>query len=168
MQRSSTTSRRACTRSSLQAVGRDALLLPLLRAFLLGTAAVADGLSAAGPTETEKGRSNLLFTIIDDLGSHDLGYQSQQLLTPHIDKLAAEAVLLKDYYVLPVCSPTRTSILSGLYPMRFGLQHQVIWSGAPAGLPTNITTIADYLSRGGYACHAIGECYLNSNQQQQQ
>ena len=41
--------------------------------------------------------------------------------------------------------------------MRYGLQHQVIWSGAPAGLPTNITTLADHLSAGGYATHAIGK-----------
>ena len=112
--------------------------------------------AAAATTTTVNRRANLLFTVIDDLGSRDLGFQSHQLLTPHIDSLAAEAVLLKNYYVLPVCSPTRTSILSGLYPMRYGLQHQVIWSGAPAGLPTNLSTIADHLTRGGYACHAIG------------
>lgn len=116
-------------------------------------------LTLINPAASE-GRANLLFTVVDDLGSRDLGFQSHQLLTPHIDSLAAEAVVLKNYYTLPVCSPTRTSILSGLYPMRYGLQHQVIWSGAPAGLPTNVSTIADYLSRGGYACHAIGGSHL--------
>ena len=74
-----------------------------------------------------------------------------------MDRLAAEAVLLKNYYVLPVCSPTRTSIMSGMYPMRYGLQHQVIWSGAPAGLPTNITTLADHLTSAGFKTHAIGK-----------
>ena len=92
---------------------------------------------------------HLLFVVVDDLGSHDMGWQGHQLKTPHVDSLAAEAVLLRDYYVLPVCSPTRTSIMSGMYPMRYGLQHQVIWSGAPAGLPTNITTLADHLTSAG-------------------
>ena len=40
--------------------------------------------------------------------------------------------------------------------MRFGLQHQVLWSGTPAGLPLNITTMAEHLTAAGYATHAIG------------
>eukprot|EP01052_Picozoa_sp_SAG31_P004952 SAG31_NODE_211_length_20274_cov_40.333482_20_plen_149_part_00 len=134
-------------------------------------------------SSTASTRPNVLLVVVDDLGSNDLGFQSHELLTPNVDQLAHEGIVLTDYYVLPVCSkcacqntifsahhtglttasltfitgPTRTSLLSGMYPMRFGLQHQVIWPGTKAGLPTNITTIADHFRSAGWATHAIGK-----------
>ena len=50
----------------------------------------------------QRPRPHLLFVVVDDLGSNDLGFQGHQLHTPHIDSIAAESVLLKNYYVLPV------------------------------------------------------------------
>ena len=44
--------------------------------------------------------------------------------------------------------------------MRFGLQHQVLWSGTPTGLPLNITTMAEHLTTAGYATHAIGKWHM--------
>jgi arylsulfatase A-like enzyme len=80
-----------------------------------------------------------------------------QIPIPNLDQLISEGVSLRSYYTLPVCSPTRTSILSGRYPMHVGTQHQVLWAGQRAGLPLKDKTIADRLSARGYTCHAIGK-----------
>ena len=109
------------------------------------------------------GLPSILFVVVDDLGSNDVGAWAKiqandpQMPTPHFDKLISEGVSLRSYYVLPVCSPCRTSLLSGKYPMHLGTQHQVLWAGQRAGLPLEDKTIADHLSARGYATHAIGK-----------
>lgn len=50
--------------------------------------------------------------------------------------------------------------MSARYPIRFGLQHQVIWSGQPAGLHLNESTLPAHLRASGYACHATGKWHL--------
>jgi arylsulfatase A-like enzyme len=42
--------------------------------------------------------------------------------TPHLNELAKEGVILHNYYVAPLCTPTRAAFLTGRYPMRLGLQ----------------------------------------------
>ena len=53
-------------------------------------------------TAAQRPRPHLLFVVVDDLGSNDLGFQGHQLHTPHIDSIAAQSLLLSNYYVLPV------------------------------------------------------------------
>jgi arylsulfatase B/arylsulfatase I/J len=123
------------------------LLLPLLEPQLVAAAALP----------------SILFIVVDDLGSNDVAAwatmqaNDPQIPTPHLDRLIGEGVSLRSYYVLPVCSPSRTSLLSGKYPMHLGTQHQVLWAGQRAGLPLEEETIADHLSAQGYATHAIGK-----------
>lgn len=66
---------------------------------------------------------NILFMLVDDLGFADLGcYGSTFYKTPHIDALAARGVrFLNMYSAGAVCSPTRSSILTGKYPVRTGI-----------------------------------------------
>lgn len=58
---------------------------------------------------------NILFIMADDLGYADIGYHggAGQIKTPHLDKLAYQGVRLENYYVQPVCTPTRSALLSG-------------------------------------------------------
>lgn len=71
----------------------------------------------------------------DDLGFNELGYQNttRGLITPNIDALASEAVRLKQYYVQPICSPTRSSLMTGRYTIRLGTQSNVIFWDTPWG-----------------------------------
>lgn len=66
---------------------------------------------------------NVLFILADDFGWMDTGvYGSKFYETPNIDRLAARGILFTDAYAAnPLCSPTRASILTGLYPARLGL-----------------------------------------------
>jgi hypothetical protein len=60
-------------------------------------------------------RPNIIFIIADDLGYNDVGYHGSEIKTPNIDKLAMSGVRLENYYVQPVCTPTRGQLLTGRY-----------------------------------------------------
>ena len=102
-------------------------------------------------------KPNIIFFLIDDLGWNDTGYQGADYSTPTLDKLATEGIRLKQYYVQPVCSPSRSALLAGKYAYNLGLAAGVITNGHPFGLGLDETTFAQHLKDGGYATHAIGE-----------
>ena len=58
---------------------------------------------------------NILFILADDYGWNDIGYHGSEIKTPTLDKLSAEGVRLENYYVQPICTPTRSQLLSGRY-----------------------------------------------------
>ena len=63
---------------------------------------------------------HILFLLADDLGWSDVGFHGSKIETPNIDKLASDGVILDNYYVLPICSPTRSALLTGMYPIHTG------------------------------------------------
>jgi len=102
-------------------------------------------------------KPNILMIVIDDLGWNDTSYKGSDIKTPTIDKFASEGIRLQQYYVQPVCSPTRSALLAGRYPYYMGLARMVITNGHPFAMPFNQTTIADELKRGGYSTHCVGK-----------
>ena len=106
-------------------------------------------------------KPNILFLVIDDLGHDDMGFLSEtpQIKTPASDRFAREGKILDGYYVQPSCSPTRTTILSGRYPLHTGVNNYIP-VGAVYGLAKNETTMADVLGKNGYKTHAIGKWHL--------
>ena len=93
---------------------------------------------------------HILFVLADDYGWNDIGYHGSEIKTPNLDELAAEGVKLENYYVQPICTPSRSQLLSGRYQIHTGLQHSVIWPAQPNGLPLEIPTLADKLKEVGY------------------
>src|SRR5687768_18416851 len=67
-------------------------------------------------------RPNIIFILADDLGSYDVSWRGGEIKTPNLDKLARAGAQLDQFYVQPVCTPTRAALLTGRYPMRYGLQ----------------------------------------------
>ena len=55
----------------------------------------------------------LKYILADDYGYNDVGYHGSEIQTPNLDRLAREGVILENYYVQPVCTPTRSQLLSG-------------------------------------------------------
>ena len=102
---------------------------------------------------------HILWIVSDDLGATDVGWRGSEFPTPHIDELAMAGVRLENYYVQLVCSPTRTSFMTGRYPIHTGFQHIVIWQDVDAAIDFDHPTIAEVLrDRHGYnASYLLGE-----------
>ena len=64
---------------------------------------------------------HILLVVVDDFGWSDVGFHGSKINTPNMDKLASEGVILDNYYVQPICSPTRSALLSGRYPIHTGV-----------------------------------------------
>ena len=60
-------------------------------------------------------KPNILFILADDYGWNDVGYHDSEIQTPTLDKLASSGVKLENYYVQPICTPSRSQLLSGRY-----------------------------------------------------
>ncbi len=106
-----------------------------MRVWLLLLGASAALLASGAGAWAEAPRPHVVFLLADDLGWKDVGYHGGEEKTPHIDRLAAAGVRLEQFYVMPVCSPTRACLMTGRYPMRYGLQSGVVRPWATYGLP---------------------------------
>ena len=60
-------------------------------------------------------RPNIIFILADDYGFHDIGYHGSEIKTPNLDKLASQGVKLENYYIQPICTPSRSQLMSGRY-----------------------------------------------------
>ncbi|SKA76586.1 Arylsulfatase A [Prosthecobacter debontii] len=122
------------------------------RLFLFLAAVV--GLHAEAP------KPNIVFILADDLGRADCGFMGGEIATPHLDKLAKAGALLDQFYVQPVCSPTRAALMTGRYPMRQGLQVGVIRPWANYGLDLSERLLPQALKEVGYQTAIVGKWHL--------
>lgn len=56
---------------------------------------------------------HIVFILVDDQGFRDVGYHGSEIKTPTLDRLAAQGVKLENYYVQPLCSPSRSQLMTG-------------------------------------------------------
>ncbi|CAM9189691.1 unnamed protein product [Choristocarpus tenellus] len=107
---------------------------------------------------------NVFFILIDDMGYGDIGYQSSDLkeVTPNLDRLASEGVKLTNYYSMHLCTPARSALMTGRYPVRYGFQYSVIQPAETWGLPLWEKIMPQYFNDAGYISHMVGKWHLGS------
>lgn len=146
--------------------------------------AIALVLLSANVIWAEGQRPNIVLFLVDDMGWRDsTPYGSTYYETPNMERFAAQSMRFTDAYALPLCSPTRASIMTGQYSARHGITsatgHQPPLaedaSLYPASGPANkkfiypesrnyldpkLTTIAEVLKAGGYHTGHFGKWHL--------
>ena len=104
---------------------------------------------------------NVLLVMTDDQGYGDLGAHGNPIIkTPNLDAFTKESVRLKNFYVSPVCSPTRSSLMTGQYNYRVGIVDTFLGRSM---MRTDAKTIAHYLSAAGYRTGIFGKWHLGDN-----
>jgi len=153
-----------------------------LRRALTGTAALA--FAGRGLANIAKRRPNIIFILADDLGWRDTSlYGSSFCQTPNIDSLARRGMMFTNAYAAnPLCSPTRASIMTGLYPARIGITspachlkdvvfvqslqekaspaRKVLAANSVTRLKQEYFTLAEALKQAGYTTGHFGKWHL--------
>lgn len=110
---------------------------------------------AAEPT-----KPNIIYILADDLGWMDVGFHGSDIKTPNLDKLAAEGARLERHYTAPMCTPTRAALMTGRYPMRYGLQIGVIPGAGTYSLAQDEFLLPQMLKDAGYKTYMSGKWHL--------
>ncbi|WP_075351950.1 arylsulfatase [Algoriphagus marinus] len=104
---------------------------------------------------------NVILIITDDQGYGDFGFTGNpHVNTPTLDALAAESIRFTNYYVSPVCAPTRSSLMTGRYSLRTGVRDT--YNGG-AMMASSEITIAELLKDKDYATGIFGKWHLGDN-----
>jgi arylsulfatase A len=113
------------------------------------------GMCLAG-VHADSRQPNIVLILADDVGREVLGcYGGTSYQTPNIDRLAAGGMRFEHAYVMPVCHPTRITLLTGQYPFRLGHPE---WGTFPRD--TENRTLANVFKRAGYATAIAGKWQL--------
>src|SRR5438094_2970687 len=104
-------------------------------------------LGAIGPAQAADPPPNVLIVITDDQGFGDLGrHGNPAIKTPNLDLFAQHAAWLKNFYVSPVCSPTRSALLTGMYNYRTGIVDTALGRSL---MRPDVRTLPEYLAAAG-------------------
>ena len=130
------------------------LVVVLLAAGTVACGAGGEGPEAGGNAE----RPNIVLVMTDDQGYGDFGFTGNPVLeTPHLDALAAQSARVERFYVSPVCTPTRASLMTGRYNYRTRAIDTYI---GRAMMEPEEVTIAEMLRDAGYATGIFGKWHL--------
>jgi len=104
---------------------------------------------------------NIVVIITDDQGYGDLGINGNpHIKTPVLDKFAKESIRFNNFYVSPVCAPTRSSLMTGRYSLRTGVRDTYNGGAIMAG---SEITIAELLKKANYTTGIFGKWHLGDN-----
>jgi arylsulfatase A-like enzyme len=118
-------------------------------------------MSLATTAASEPLKPHIVHIVADDLGWKDVGFNgSEDIKTPNLDALAKGGAKLTQFYVQPMCTPTRAALMTGRYPFRYGLQTAVIPSVSAYGLDTSERLLPQCLKQAGYRTALVGKWHL--------
>jgi len=131
-----------------------------------GGAAIAGAIGASVlAAATAQSKPNVVFILADDLGWKDVGFHGSDIKTPNLDKLAQTGARLEQFYSQQICTPARAALMTGRYPLRYGLQMAVIPSAGRYGLATDEWLMPQALKQAGYRTAIVGKWHLGHYEQ---
>jgi arylsulfatase A len=120
------------------------------------------GLLCSSLTSAAVPKPNFIVILADDLGYGDLGcYGATDVATPNLDQMAKEGARLTSFYVSPVCSPSRASLMTGCIAQRVGIGG-VLFPRNNHGLNPDEKTLPELLKAQGYATAIVGKWHLGN------
>ena len=112
-------------------------------------------------TKQVEQKPNIILIITDDQGYGDIGYNGNpHIKTPNLDLLATNSMRFNNFYVSPVCAPTRSSLLTGRYSLRTGVTDT--YNGG-AMMSNDEITLAEILKENNYQTGIFGKWHLGDN-----
>ncbi len=118
------------------------------------------------PPHAAPGAPNVVVILIDDLGFAHFNCFGSEMVTPHIDALAASGLRYANFHVTPLCSPTRAALLTGRNHHSVGMRGISNWnSGYPSmrgHISKHAATVAEIVREQGYTTFALGKWHLVS------
>lgn len=144
-------------------VGRIGAAWRVLARFacLLVCSAILQSAASVGVLRAEPSKKpNIIFILADDLGWKDVGYHGSDIKTPSLDKLANAGAKLEQHYAMSMCTPSRAALMTGRYPMRYGLQIGVIPGAGTYSLAMDEYLLPQALKAAGYKTYMSGKWHL--------
>ena len=126
------------------------------RTFLL----TATGGLSLGRAATPASHPNVVIFLADDLGWADVGFHGSEIRTPNIDRMTREGMQFNRFYAFPLCSPTRSALMTGRSPMRFGVAYHVIRPWMDYGVPLTEHFMPESFRAAGYQTCITGKWHL--------
>ncbi|MHC4624805.1 MAG: arylsulfatase [Planctomycetota bacterium] len=129
---------------------------------VMGAAATSAGCATAPPSRRDsQSKPNVILIMTDDQGYGDFSCHGNPVLkTPNLDTLHGQSVRLTDFHVAPMCTPTRSQLISGLDALRNRARHVC---GGLDMLRQDVPTMADIFKASGYRTGLFGKWHLGDN-----
>jgi arylsulfatase A-like enzyme len=124
------------------------------------TAVLLPPLAPLRAADTTPAKPNFVIILVDDMGYGDIApFGSKKNRTPNLDRMASEGMKLTSFYAAPLCTASRSQIMTGCYAKRVSMP-AVLYPAQPIGLSHKEKTIAELLKPQGYATMCIGKWHL--------
>ena len=149
-------------RKLLSIISVSAFLLGCQQSSQVKTAETVTKVAAAATTAPEFSykQPNIVILLADDLGWADLGFRGSDIETPHIDSLARDGLTLNRFYAMPICTPTRSALMTARDPMKLGSVYAGFQPWQNGGVSPDEHFMPESFKAAGYQTAMVGKWHL--------